>query len=124
MKFTSDVVTGSGRGKDLKCPTINLNIDSVPASLEQGVYAVFARMGEHGVRLPATMHYGARPTFGDTPSCEVHVIGQIVAIPPRTVTVDVAEKLRDICKFDSAEDLQKQLADDVKNARDILCVSC
>lgn len=123
MRFTSTVVTGSGRGKDLKTPTLNLDVDKTPASLEDGVYACFARMGENGLRLPATMHYGARPTFNDTPSCEVHIIDHIIDIPPHSVTVDVVEKLRDVQKFDSPEALVKQMKEDTKQARDLLLVA-
>lgn len=120
MKFTATVTTGSGRGKDLMCPTLNLNIDEVPASLEEGVYACFARMGTHGVRLAATMHCGPRPTFGDTPSCEVHVLDHVISIPPRTVTVDIVEKLRDIQQFPSADDLKQQMQQDNETARTLL----
>ncbi|MCA9370808.1 MAG: riboflavin kinase, partial [Candidatus Peregrinibacteria bacterium] len=99
MHFTAPVITGSGRGKKLGIPTLNLDTAHVPDTLEEGVYACFARLGENGTRVPAVMHRGTRPTFGDTPSCEVHVLNHIVAIAPRSLVVDVVEKIRDVQKF-------------------------
>lgn len=125
MKFNADVISGSGRGgPELGTPTLNLNIEQVPTEMEEGVYACFARMGEHGMRLPATLHYGPRPTFDDVPSCEVHVIDHMIGIPPRTVTADVVKRLRDVRKFDSGEELRAQIEKDSQETRDILCVSC
>ena len=72
MNFTSAVITGTGKGKEIGFPTLNLEMSSVP-ELEEGVYACFARLGEHGIRVPAVMHYGSRPTLGAIPSCEVRV---------------------------------------------------
>ncbi len=124
MQFTADVTSGSGRGKGLRCPTLNLERTAVPDDLPEGVYACFARLGSGGIRLPATMHYGPRPTFGDTPSCEVHIIDHAVSIPPRTLTVDVVEKLRDIRDFGSAEALAAQMELDITETRKLLCVPC
>lgn len=124
MQFTADVITGSGNGKKLGFPTVNLNTSSVPEDLCEGVYACFARLGNYGLRLPAAMHYGARPTLGDTRSCEVHVIDHAVEFPPRTVTVDVVEKLRDVQNFGSKEALIAQLKQDIAHARTVLCVPC
>ncbi|MBT4119294.1 MAG: hypothetical protein HOG89_04665 [Candidatus Peribacter sp.] len=123
MNFTSAVITGTGKGKEIGFPTLNLEMSSVP-ELEEGVYACFARLGEHGIRVPAVMHYGSRPTLGAIPSCEVHVLDQIVAIAPHSVTVEVAEKLRAISDFGSVEKLSQQLHRDCEAARAMLCLSC
>lgn len=122
MIVQADVITGTGKGKSLGFPTINADVSQVPLELEEGVYACFVRLGEHGIRVPAAVHYGSRPTLGADRSFEVHVLDQIVAIPPRVVIVDIVAKIRDVQEFASAELLSAQLKRDCKQARDMLCV--
>lgn len=119
--FLAQTIKGSGRGKRLGSPTMNLALDQVPETLKEGVYAVRACIGE-GEWYPATMHYGPRPTFGDIVSCEVHLLEvtgcrlQVVG----NITVEVVERLRDIQKFESEEALKKQIAEDIAKAKEIL----
>ncbi|MDA1292635.1 MAG: riboflavin kinase [bacterium] len=123
MKFSASIITGTGKGKGLGFPTLNLDVESVP-KIEEGVYACFARLGEHGIRVPAVMHYGARPTLGAPPSCEVHILDNIITIPPHSLIVEIVDKIRDVANFGSAEKLSEQLGTDCKAARAMLCVSC
>ena len=123
MNFSAPIITGTGKGKHLGFPTLNLDMDQIP-SIEEGVYACFARLGEDRIRLPAVMHFGARPTLGSIASCEIHIIDQIVNIPPQTITVEVADRIRGIQDFGSAEKLSDQLQKDVETARALLCVTC
>lgn len=122
LSFTAKMIKGAGRGKRLGSPTINLDLKQVPSELQEGVYAVRARIGE-GERSVATMHYGPRPTFGDTASCEVHLLTekfQILSTKFQTITVEVVERLRDVRKFESEEALKRQIAEDIAEAREIL----
>lgn len=124
MIIDADVIAGSGRGKEVGFPTLNLNVSQLPKETEPGVYACFARLGEHGLRLPAVVHIGPRPTFGDSFSCEVHVLNHMISIAPRSVHVELVEKLRGVQQFSSKEELQKQIRADIEQARGMLCVSC
>ena len=122
MRFRSPTIAGSGRGKKLGTPTFNLALENVPQTLAEGVYAVHACLEDEKWHQ-ATMHYGPRPTFGDTKSCEVHLLTEKFQIPDfrfQTVTVEVVERLRDIKKFESAEALIVQLRKDAEQARGIL----
>ncbi len=65
MSFSASVVSGSGRGKDLGTPTINLDPSSLEAIGREGIYAAWATLD--GARMPAVMHAGPRPVFKDTP---------------------------------------------------------
>jgi riboflavin kinase/FMN adenylyltransferase len=127
MQFTSSVISGSGRGKALGVPTFNLDLGMVPKELEEGVYAVRALLEHPSVgakNYPATMHYGPRPTFGDTVSCEIHileVLGDRFEVLDN-MTVEVVAKLRDIQKFETAEELKKQMAQDGEMAAQILAL--
>ncbi|MBT5236896.1 hypothetical protein HOL63_00820 [Candidatus Peregrinibacteria bacterium] len=118
MHFTAHSVSGSGRGKDLKVPTINLDMSEVPAGIEDGLYACTINSD-----IPAILHYGIRPTFEDTPSCEVHIIDADIADAPHEVTVEIVQKIRETKKFDSAEELMEQMQKDISSARGILGIA-
>lgn len=118
MHFSAAVITGSGRGKDLNCPTLNLQMDAVPEGLLSGVYA--CRAFFDGASFPATMHFGPRPTVSDTDSCEIHIIDEDIVSPPPSVEVTVVRKMRDIEDFGSLDALKEQLQRDTEQARGIL----
>lgn len=68
------------------------------------------------------MHYGPRPVFDDTISCEVHVIDKIVPVPPGTLHVTVRDRMRDVTDFSHQEALLEQIQSDISAARAILGV--
>ena len=118
LRFTAHVITGAGRGRQLGVPTLNLDLRDVPDTLDDGIFACWAII--NGVEYPATMHHGARPTFGDTRSCEVHLLDEVLASPPEKTEVETVKFLRGIEKFASAEALTTQMREDIRRARDIL----
>lgn len=118
MQFTAPVVSGSGRGKDLRVPTINLDMTKVPNDIADGLYACMV-----DGNIPAVLHFGIRPTFDDTPSCEVHILDQHIEYPPENLSVQIIRKIRDTQKFDSAEKLMEQMQKDISVARGILGIS-
>ena len=117
ISFTAQVQTGEGKGKALGAPTMNLNLADVPADLSEGVYAVYVLEGE--TKHPATMHYGARPTLGFEPSCEIHFLDSPHNEKER-LTVEVIQKLRDVQDFGSEEALKKQIAEDIERTKNLL----
>ena len=137
IAFTALVIRGSGRGKALGTPTMNLDLQSVPEELTEGVYAVRARIAE-GDWHEATMHYGPRPTFGDVVSCEIHLLtekSKIRNLKSETntpfdsaqgkkyeirMTVVVVQRLRGVKKFAGPEELKKQIARDIARAHEVL----
>ena len=117
MKFTAEVIKGSGRGKSLGTPTLNLDTTKVPQEVAEGVYAIFAFI--EGEQHDAVMHYGPRPVFRDTLSCEIHLINEPIE-HVEVVTVHVLERLRDVADFPTPDDLRMQIALDIQNAREII----
>lgn len=115
MQFTAPVVRGSGRGATIGFPTINLDTQSVPSTLQHGMYACVVSIDN--IQHKAVMHFGERPTFDDSLSCEVHVIDQVLESPPRSVYVDVHQKLRDVQSFSSKDDLVHQIHEDIEQAK-------
>ncbi len=118
IRFTARIISGSARGRTLGVPTLNLDLSDVPKDLQDGVFACRAIVD--GKSYPATMHNGPRPTFGDVRSCEVHLIDHVLPTTPLAVEVEVAQWLRGISKFPSAEALQKQMNADIAEARKVL----
>ena len=116
--FSANVITGSGRGRELGFPTMNLSTDAVPEHIENGIYAATITVNDS--TYDAAIHYGPRPTFDDSPSLEVHVIDQVLQETPSTIDVSLIEKIRDVKKFNSAKELITQLKKDIDEARHIL----
>lgn len=117
MNFSATVITGSGRGKLLGYPTINLEPSEVPAELEHGMYAtrvMIDNKSELGV-----LHYGVRPTFGDVLSCEVHIVDKTHLAAPPTLAVEIIKKLRDVQEFETAKQLIEQIQKDIGKSKRI-----
>ena len=61
---------------------------------------------------------GPVPTFGvDRPLLEVHLLDFDGDLYNQTITVKFLHRLRDIVRFSSAEELQHQLQEDIKQTR-------
>lgn len=121
--FSARTVPGAKRGRKLGTPTINVRLADVPKDLAHGIYACFAQMDDATDPLPAVMHYGPRPVFKDSVSCEVHILDRKITTTPKRLTVAVVEHIRDVADFPLREVLQEQMASDIRVARDILGVS-
>jgi riboflavin kinase/FMN adenylyltransferase len=103
---------GERRGRLLAVPTINLS-ELSPRKLlpPDGVYAV--RVEWRGGRVGGMMNQGPRPTFQDGRRIlEAHLFGFDGNLYGEWVRIEWVERLRDIERFDSAEQLQKQLEHD------------
>jgi riboflavin kinase / FMN adenylyltransferase len=118
------VVHGDDRGAGLGWPTANLVPDKSLAQPPRGVYAGRARaMGEW---WPAAINVGVNPTFGGdvatTPlRIEAYLLDFEAEIYDRPLRVEFWERLRDEKRFDSAEELSKQIAADVEATRRLTC---
>ena len=118
LSFQAAVIAGSGRGKKLGSPTMNLDLFAVPPHLKEGIYACRALID--GSWESAAMHYGPRPVFKDSTSCEVHLIDRAIVMAPELLEVQVVAFLRDVRDFASVEELQAQIAQDIEQTRAIL----
>ena len=104
---------GRGVGHTLGFPTANIDITHTRKMLpREGVYAV--RIGD----CKGMANLGDAPTFGmDKPMLEVHLIDYKGDLYGETVTVEFLHRIRDIQRFGSADELQKQLSEDIEEAR-------
>ena len=113
------VITGSGRGVGLGFPTANLDMDSEQALPVEGVYATWAYIDDKAYQ--SMTNIGKRPTFGGSqPTVEVHVPDYLGDLYGQELKIDIIERLRGEKKFDTVEELKKQIAEDVKQGRAIL----
>jgi riboflavin kinase/FMN adenylyltransferase len=110
------VGTGERRGRLLGIPTINLT-ELSPRKLlpPDGVYAVAVEW--RGGRVGGMMNQGPRPTFQDGHRIlEAHLFDFEGDLYGEWVRVEWVERLRDIERFSSAEQLQQQLERDRTSA--------
>jgi riboflavin kinase / FMN adenylyltransferase len=110
------VVHGAGRGAKLGFGTANLDaVDTLLPGL--GVYAGRGFLPDW--RLPAAIHIGPNPTFGEhLPKVEVHLVGwDGTPLYGQPLEVDFLAPLRGVRQFAGVDDLKRQLAQDVDAAR-------
>ena len=114
------VVEGHKRGRTIGFPTANLG--SCPTLLpSDGVYAVVARVldGPPGVWGGAA-NLGVRPTVAAGRSVEVHLLdfsGDADSLYGKRLRVGFVARIRDELRFDGVDELKRQIAADVAQAR-------
>jgi len=115
--MTGRVLHGDKRGWKWGIPTLNLAVKCKPAMM--GVFAVVVRgLGEHSIYGIANL--GERPTIGELKTLlEVHLFNFSRKVYGHRVCVNFLWKIRDEKKFDSFNDLRKQILQDVKTAKNI-----
>lgn len=129
--FEGRVIEGNKLGRMLGFPTANLEINNknklVPGD---GIYAVQVSIEKENVNpdslfIPETNHVGMmsigmRPTIGDNKKMiEVNIFDFDRNIYGRNIRVYVTHFMRKEEKFNSLEDLKKQIAIDEINARNL-----
>jgi riboflavin kinase/FMN adenylyltransferase len=117
---SGQVGQGERRGRLLGVPTINLT-DVPPQKLlpPDGVYAV--QVEWRGGRVGGMMNQGPRPTFEDgRRSLEAHLFGFDGDLYGEWVRIEWVERLRDVKRFASVEQLQQQLERDRSRALAVL----
>ena len=112
------VIHGRQRGRILGFPTANLQAepDLVPPD---GVYAAWAKHG--GLYYPAVVSIGANPTFNDADvSIEAHILNFSEDIYGQSLSLLFVERLRDMTRFSSVDNLIAQIKSDINQTKIIL----
>jgi len=119
--LTGVVVHGEKLGRTLGYPTANLRLLEEKQVPGHGIYAVRARIGDAKEWLPGAMSIGVRPTFGgQVRTLEVHLLDFEGDLYGRTLEVEFVRFLRPELRFDAAEALVRQMADDIEHTRQVL----
>ncbi len=114
-----EVRHGDGRGAQLGFPTANMAAPADRVIPANGVYVV--SVTADGVRRAGVANVGRRPTFGGKErGIEAHLLDYGGDLYGRRAEVAFLKRLRDEMAFNSAEELRKQIAWDVRRAREVL----
>ena len=120
-RVTGEVVHGDGRGKLIGIPTANL--DTGPEKLVPGAGVYACRVQIQNELWPAAVNVGTRPTFENTDKLshlEAHVLNYSSDLYTQTITVDFVERLRGEERFDSVDELIRQIFTDIEQTRSII----
>jgi len=113
------VVGGNERGHGLGYPTANIRVDADQALPADGVYATLAYLGDR--TYESVTNIGVRPTFNDGERMvEVFLMDFDADIYGRDLSIELIDRLRGEVKFASPEELSRQIATDVREAKTIL----
>jgi len=117
-----EVVHGLKRGRELGYPTANIGRAVEGLIPADGVYAGWLVDG--GVRHPAAISVGTNPTFDDVHhrQVEAYVLDRDdLDLYDHRVDVEFTQRIRGMVAFEGIAPLLAQMADDVRQARGILC---
>jgi riboflavin kinase/FMN adenylyltransferase len=115
IRIEGSIVSGAGRGRTMKVPTLNLEPanELIPKT---GVYVSRISL-DAGVFMDAVTNVGFRPTFNESAlTIETFVLNGVVPEQVSKANLDFIYRLRDEKKFESAEELRAQIAVDVAHA--------
>lgn len=114
--ITGRVLHGQKLGRQLGCPTANVQLKRTKAPL-QGVYLVSARIGDQ--RYQGVANIGVRPSVNSDGQAhlEVHLLDFAGDLYGRRMTVAFHHKLRDEQRFASLEALKSAIDADIAAAR-------
>ena len=106
---------GNAIGATIGFPTANIHLSSHKQLPVSGVYAVLAKVD--GVEYKALANIGTNPTVGnDYLSLEVHLLDFHGDLYDKELAISFQSFLREEKKFSSLEELQKQIAEDIRKA--------
>jgi riboflavin kinase/FMN adenylyltransferase len=113
------VTSGAGRGAGLGYPTANLEVPPKMLIPAEGVYAGRALLG--GEAYVAAINVGTNPTFGGEP---LHIEGFLLDfegdLRGEAIAFEFWARLREEMRFESAEDLVRQIKGDVERTRSVV----
>ena len=110
------VTPGAGRGKGMGFPTANLTLPPRILLPAEGVYA--GKVHVAGRAFVAAVNVGTNPTFGGEPlHVEAFLLDFDHDIRGHDMSVEFWQRLRDEVRFESPDDLVRQMQDDVERTR-------
>jgi riboflavin kinase/FMN adenylyltransferase len=115
---SGEVIAGAKRGRDLGFPTANMRLDP-SCALKHGIYAVRANAG--GRLIDGVASFGRRPTFDNgAPLLETFLFDFSGDLYGQVIDVAFIAWIRAEAKFDSIDDLKRQMEADSAHAREAL----
>ena len=120
FEVNGTIIKGDGLGRTIGFPTANLEVDEEYKLIpKKGVYLVKVFFKEN--KYLGMMNIGNRPTIdGGNQTQEVHLFDFNQSIYGDTIKVCFLKKIRNEKKFDSLEELKKQLLKDQEICKRII----
>jgi riboflavin kinase/FMN adenylyltransferase len=113
------VVRGAGRGLGLGFPTANLEIPAKMLLPGRGIYA--GRAVFEGGSHPAAIDVGTNPTFGwELLHVEAFLLDFDGDLSGVEMSLELWARLRDELRFESVDELVRQMAEDVERTRAVV----
>lgn len=107
------VVRGFQNGTKMGIPTANVEYDTNMALPKEGVYAGITYVD--GKRLKSVINVGKNLTFGAGKiTVESHILSFNEDIYDKYIRISFAKRLRDVVKFNSIDELIKQIRNDIE----------
>ena len=109
------VIKGLQIGKKIGFPTVNIKPGKIKNNIEFGVYICEIKIKNR--LLKGVLLYGPKTIGSAGPGkiyCEVHVLNFNEDVYTCEVEIKLLKKLRDVRKFISETELQKQISEDIK----------
>jgi riboflavin kinase/FMN adenylyltransferase len=111
------VIHGQGQGRQLECPTANIET-SGQVLPQEGVYAGWAQV--EGRRYAAGISIGCRPTMGSEQlAIEAHLLDYQGDLYGKRLTIEFLRRLRDQETYPSLDQLKHQMQKDLQSVRRI-----
>jgi uncharacterized membrane protein len=110
FEFSAKIRSGAGRGARLGFPTINL--DNLGLDINYGVYLVESEI--NGKIYKGLLHFGQKETFDEPASLELYIKDYIPGVNEKEIKIKEIRKIREVKKFAGAEELKRQMAQDLK----------
>lgn len=119
FRLQGRIVSGAGRGSKLVVPTANLEADPNQALPADGVYAT--RSDVDGKVYQSMTNIGHQPTFdGSGRTVETYILNYNGNLYGHELKIDFVERLRGEKRFDTTEELKRQIDEDIKKGVAIL----
>jgi riboflavin kinase/FMN adenylyltransferase len=117
MRYSTTIIKGKKRGRDIGFPTLNLKIPK-NFLLKHGIYACWIWINKN--KYKGALHYGPIPTFKESQeSLEVFVLDYQEQAVIRTLDFQIVKYLRSIKKYENIKDLTRQIEKDVIQVKKI-----
>ena len=117
--LSGPVVSGKERGRVLGFPTANLEVNHNAAIPADGVYVTRAYIADKSYQ--SVTNIGQRPTFGGGErTIEVFLLDYSGDLYNQRLRIELVERLRAEKRFESPQELQLQIAQDIEKARKLL----
>ena len=110
FEFMAKIRGGSGRGRVLGFPTINL--DKTGIDINYGIYLVESRI--NGKIYKGLLHFGQKETFNEPVSLELYLKERLENLNDQEIKIKEIRKIREVKRFRDAEGLKKQMEEDAK----------